>query len=325
MKELLRAVYRLVIRLTIILCLVKSSLAASCPAAASNGNIVCDQVVLLGGGLCSATLNNFISVTAGRRSLLWTDTGNVSIMTAIHDQVGNIWVKMTPSVGFNTAASPQAIDQWWTTVATTTASLNLTATCTGGNSFEIAGFEFHSTVGTVGIDCFSVWTPFDNPPGAMNSSCSYTGTNDVGLSFIDWGSVNPTPGTGWSKGSNDTEDVSAMKSLGAPGVVTSIWNGSPGDFYITSVIALNDGGTIATFPVMLSMQPESQASGCDVFRSSTSGGPYTKVNSTLVPVSSGLCTYTDLVVPHATYYYVLSQVENSVDSGFSNQVTEVVP
>lgn len=235
-------VRKLLVLLTFLGCVLASrpAHAVACPAAGTNGNIVCDQVVLLSGGLCSATLNGFISVTAGRRALLWTDTGSTATMTAIHDQVGNTWVKMTPSVGFNTSSSPQAIDQWWTTVAISTASLNLTATCPG-ESFEIAGFEFHSTVGTVGIDCFSVWTPFNNPPGAMNSNCTATGTNDVGLSFIDWGSINPTPGAGWSKGSNDTEDVSAMKALGSPGVVTSIWNGDPGDFYITCVIALNDG------------------------------------------------------------------------------------
>jgi hypothetical protein len=63
--------------------------------------------------------------------------------------------------------------------------------------------------------------------------------------------------------------------------------------------------------------------GYDVYRSSASGGPYTKLNSTPVP---GL-TYTDNNVSGGqTWYYVCSTVDNLGDvSAYSNQAAATIP
>jgi Bacterial Ig-like domain (group 2) len=63
--------------------------------------------------------------------------------------------------------------------------------------------------------------------------------------------------------------------------------------------------------------------GYDVYRSSTSGGPYTKLNST--PVAS--LTYTDHNVSAGqTWYYVCSTVDNLGDvSVYSNQAAATIP
>jgi hypothetical protein len=63
--------------------------------------------------------------------------------------------------------------------------------------------------------------------------------------------------------------------------------------------------------------------GYNVYRSTTSGGPYTEVNSSLVTET----TYTDSTVQAGeTYYYVATAVNSQgVQSGDSNQATIAVP
>ena len=67
----------------------------------------------------------------------------------------------------------------------------------------------------------------------------------------------------------------------------------------------------------------SSVSGFNVYRSSTSGGPYTRINSTLLPST----TFTDINVQAGqTYFYVTTAVSSSnVESGYSNQAQTVVP
>lgn len=67
----------------------------------------------------------------------------------------------------------------------------------------------------------------------------------------------------------------------------------------------------------------SNVSGYNVYRGLTSGGPYTKVNSSLV----GGVTYTDTTVQAGqTYYYVSTAVDSSNnESGYSNQAQGVIP
>lgn len=63
--------------------------------------------------------------------------------------------------------------------------------------------------------------------------------------------------------------------------------------------------------------------GYNVYRGTTSGGPYTKVTATVTPGTS----YTDSTVQAATtYYYVVTAVNGSnQESGYSNQAQAVVP
>jgi fibronectin type 3 domain-containing protein len=67
----------------------------------------------------------------------------------------------------------------------------------------------------------------------------------------------------------------------------------------------------------------SSVSGYDVYRSTTSGGPYSKVNSSLDSSTS----YSDATVQaNETYYYVVTGVNSEgSQSGYSNQVEAVVP
>jgi fibronectin type 3 domain-containing protein len=67
----------------------------------------------------------------------------------------------------------------------------------------------------------------------------------------------------------------------------------------------------------------SVVSGYNVYRSAVSGGPYTKVNSSLIVTTS----YTDSTVQSGTtYFYVVTSVDASnVESAFSTQVSATIP
>jgi len=63
--------------------------------------------------------------------------------------------------------------------------------------------------------------------------------------------------------------------------------------------------------------------GYNAYRSATSGGPYTRLNATLVTLTS----YTDSTVQSSqTYFYVVTAVDaNNVESVFSNMVSATIP
>jgi Putative Ig domain len=63
--------------------------------------------------------------------------------------------------------------------------------------------------------------------------------------------------------------------------------------------------------------------GYNIYRGTTSGGPYTKLNSSVVP---GI-THTDSTVQSGvTYFYVATAVDaNNVESAFSNEVSATIP
>jgi len=67
----------------------------------------------------------------------------------------------------------------------------------------------------------------------------------------------------------------------------------------------------------------STVAGYNVYRGTVSGGPYTKINSSLVTVLN----YTDSIVQNGiTYYYVTTAVDSSGnESAYSNQVSAPIP
>ena len=63
--------------------------------------------------------------------------------------------------------------------------------------------------------------------------------------------------------------------------------------------------------------------GYNVYRRNAAGGPYTKVNSSVVTVT----TYNDNTVqPGQTYFYVVTSISlNNVESSYSNEVMAPIP
>ncbi len=69
----------------------------------------------------------------------------------------------------------------------------------------------------------------------------------------------------------------------------------------------------------------SNITGYNVYRGATAGGPYTKINPSLIASTS--TSYTDTTVQGGTtYYYVATAVDNTgMESSYSNMATAVVP
>jgi Abnormal spindle-like microcephaly-assoc'd, ASPM-SPD-2-Hydin len=96
------------------------------------------------------------------------------------------------------------------------------------------------------------------------------------------------------------------------------------DATLTQTFAGDGTQSSAQHTVALSWDSStSTVAGYNVYRGTQSGGPYSKVNSSLVLTTS----YTDAsVVSGTTYYYVSTAVaSNNVESGYSNQATAAVP
>jgi hypothetical protein len=88
--------------------------------------------------------------------------------------------------------------------------------------------------------------------------------------------------------------------------------------------SMSGTGTAPTqHTVSLTWNGSSNAVGYNIYRSSTSGGPYTLINGAL----DGTTAYSDnTVVSGQTYYYVATAVDSSSnESGYSNQVQAVIP
>jgi hypothetical protein len=84
------------------------------------------------------------------------------------------------------------------------------------------------------------------------------------------------------------------------------------------------GSQLVTPTVALSWNPSASAvAGYNVYRSQTSGGPYTKLDSSIVTADS----YTDSSVQAGlTYYYVVTSVTSAgVESADSTQTSATVP
>ena len=92
----------------------------------------------------------------------------------------------------------------------------------------------------------------------------------------------------------------------------------------TLSVPLSGTGTAAAHWVALSWtDTATNIAGYNIYRSTTSGGPYTKITSSLVTATS----YNDMtVVAGTTYYYVITAVDtNGMESAYSAQVTAVIP
>ncbi|MGZ4867687.1 MAG: choice-of-anchor D domain-containing protein [Candidatus Angelobacter sp.] len=93
-----------------------------------------------------------------------------------------------------------------------------------------------------------------------------------------------------------------------------------------SVVETLTGSGTATAPHAVSLRWSPSASavvGYNVYRSSTSAGPYTKIN----PVLNASTTYVDNSVQGGrSYYYVSTAINtNGVESKYSNQMLAVIP
>jgi Abnormal spindle-like microcephaly-assoc'd, ASPM-SPD-2-Hydin len=140
------------------------------------------------------------------------------------------------------------------------------------------------------------------------------------------------PGFSASGGSNAAlspdQSVSVYVNFnpGAAGAVrgtVSISSDASNPLLRISVSGTGVGTKPQTHSVALSWSPStSQVIGYFVYRSTSSGGPYSRLNSSV----DALPTYKDSGLKTGNYYYVVTSVSSqNVESGYSNEVAIVIP
>ncbi len=158
---------------------------------------------------------------------------------------------------------------------------------------------------------------------AGNSNISVSGMSSAGTGLTQTG---VSAGTTIEPGQTATVKVDfAPKVAGTlSGSITITSNATNG----TSIKVPVTGTAVApptnsTQSVVLKWDASTSkgVSGYYVCRSTKSGGPYSKLDSS--PTSS--TSYTDSGVAAGTYFYVVAAVDSGETSGYSNQVTVTVP
>jgi hypothetical protein len=146
--------------------------------------------------------------------------------------------------------------------------------------------------------------------GSINVMTDGSGNAPFSFSVVDPGAGNVFTTTATDAGGT-TSEFSACAIVSGP----SLFLAPP-----TNVTA-----TVSSLSVILnwSASTSSGVVGYNVYRATISGGPYTKINPSLVANT----TFTDTTVQAAqTYYYVVTAIGSSnVESANSNEVTAVIP
>jgi len=203
----------------------------------------------------------------------------------------------------NAAGSPQSV------------SLYGTGVTAGTLSESQASVSF----GTITVGQSSSQTLTITNSGGENVIVSAASTSGAGVSLSGISTpLTLAPG----KSSSFTTTFSPTSTGAVTGTIT-LTNNSP-----TPSVAIPVTGTGAAAPappqVALTWgESSTSVSGYNVYRSPVTGGPYTKINPSLVPVMS----YTDQTVAAGnTYYYVVTSVgTDNLESVYSPQVEASVP
>jgi hypothetical protein len=174
--------------------------------------------------------------------------------------------------------------------------VNFSANAQGSQTYSISGTISPTTGGagtTVTLSGTASATTVANSSGAYSFTGFGNGTYTVTPSHAGY-TFSPTSTTAAVNGANVTGINFTVNPSGTAHTATANWTGS-----VSSV------------------------AGYNVYRGTVSGGPYTKLNVSVI----GGVTYTDSsVVSGQTYFYVVTAVDGiGNESVFSNQVTAVIP
>jgi len=153
-----------------------------------------------------------------------------------------------------------------------------------------------------------------------NASVTLSQISESGAGFSATGFTIPlTLAAGQSTSFNVTFDPASAGNLSGSVTVTSNAANSP------EVIALSGTGTApVSYSVSLAWTPSSSSySGFNIYRGAQSGGPYSKINASLIATPS----YLDTTCSSAgTYYYVATEVDTSgAESNYSSPASAIVP
>jgi len=237
------------------------------------------------------------------------------------------WAKNGAAISGATGAS-------YTTPATTSTDNGSQFVVTVSNSVgsaesAAATLTVTSTPGTLSLSSSSLSFGSVNVGSSKTLSTTLTnsGGSSVTVSSVTIAGAGFNPG-GISKGQIITAGQGVTVSVTFAPAATG---GVTGSLTITSnasnsptKISLSGTGAAASYSTSLSWTAStSSVIGYNVYRGTTSGGPYTKLTAS---VDSNTSYADDSVLAGLTYYYVVTSVNSSgAESAYSNQVSAAIP
>lgn len=175
---------------------------------------------------------------------------------------------------------------------------------------------------TLSFGGLTVGTSASQTVTVSNSGGSNLTISGVSISGAGFSSSGVSSGLILASGQSSTLDVTFDPSAtgnmtGSVAITSNVSSGA---------VALSGSGIAAPVSNSVSLSwnlDGSATNGCNIYSGSTSGGPYTKVNSTSVMPTS----YNDNSVQAGqTYYFVVTAINASnVESDYSNEVSALIP
>ena len=173
---------------------------------------------------------------------------------------------------------------------------------------------------------------FQNPTRSLfaSNNSNYFGNNPIylfsrgGMTMFDSGAIDDF------RIYNSALSPAQISKISHPSKTLQVNSGSTSSFgrgMTTTSVSGNGGGVRLTVTAQVALSWTASTTpaivGYNAYRSMISGGPYTKLNSSLITITS----YTDLAVNSGyTYYYVTSAVDSQGnESVYSNQNAATVP
>ncbi|GAC1661105.1 MAG: hypothetical protein NVS9B4_12910 [Candidatus Acidiferrum sp.] len=279
----------------------------------------------------SVAFGNVANGTINTQSVQLNNTGSIALTISTASVTGSgfsITGLSTPltigagqSSSFTVKFAPQSVGG---------VSGNVVLMSDAANSPSALSLSGAGVTGTYALSVNPVSLSFGNTSMGTASSKSFSITNS-GNSDVSISQINVS-GPGFSANSagalvtlspSQSATVSVQFSPAASGAasgnVSIVSNASS-----TPTVTLSGAGvTVAAHSVALNWNPDATVTGFNVYRSSSSGTGYAKLNGSLVASTS----YSDTSVQNTqTYYYVTTAVDSAgAESVYSNEVSANIP
>ena len=302
----------------------------------------------------SQTFNGILTFTRANGSTITASLNGVGVQPVAAPSITTQPVSQTVTAGqkatFSVTANGTApLSYQWQKNATAiggaaSASYTTPPTAASDNGAQFTVVVSNSTGGVT--SSAATLTVNAATPGALTPSTTSMNFNNVNVgtnsnlsvNFTDSGSSNITISNVTISGAGFTAVGISNGQIITPGqVVTMTVKFAPaatgsvtGSVTIISnasnspvTIAFSGTGVVVTHSATLTWTESATVAGYNVYRGSTSGGPYTKINPSLDPTIS----FTDTTVQAGqTYYWVVTAVNSSnVESSYSNQIAATIP
>jgi len=282
----------------------------------------------------SINFGNDVVGTSLSQALILKNTGTATLTISQVTATGSAFSVSGFSVPFNVGVGQQTtITAVFlpTVVGTASGSVSIVSNApTSPTAVTLSGTGIAASL-TLGVSPASL--NFGNvTTGASSVAQSVTITN-TGNSYVTISQINLS-GAGYSMtggsapvtlGASQNLTLSVHFSPNVAGIANgniSIVSNASGSPAVVSL--MGTGVAPVQHSVALTWNASiSTVAGYNVYRSTVSGGPYAKINASLVPALN----YTDATVQNgSTYYYVTAAVDSSgTESAFSNEASAAIP